>query len=247
MGASDERIVGSGMIAGSFKQCVNALPRDFKILAFGVSNSGKIHEIEYSRERDRIEQELSGLNTSEKVIYFSSLLVGANLDVDYYKHKKNMERFIADRSTQSYIFRLPQVVGQSGSAHTLVTYFVNKFLQNEAVIIQRNAKRFLLDVDDLVKVVVDTIKSSSISKEHNQSVYAVLPCESIDVIEIVFLIQDILGIKVPIEFTDEAMQYNERELTKNIKKISVGNAGYNENVLRTKVPLIASRLEASLA
>lgn len=246
MGASNERIVGSGMIAGSFRRCVNALPRDIKILAFGVSNSGKIHEDEYSRERDRLGQELSRLNNSEKVIYFSSLLVGANLDVDYYKHKKTMECFIVDRSMQSHIFRLPQVVGQAGATHTLVSYFVNRVLQNKAVIVERNAKRFLLDVDDLTEVVVKTLQSQAISKVDQHSMYAVLPCESIDVIDIVTLIQDILGIKVSIEFTDEAVQYDAFELTKSVEKISVGNAGYNEKVLRTKVPLIASRLEASL-
>jgi len=142
-------VKGSGLVATAFMKLFGG-DENIIIFASGVSNSNEIKQLAFDRERILLESVISSLE-HEKLIYFSTCSIN---DPDlsktpYILHKLAMEKLV--QKCNSYnIFRVPQLVGKSANPHTLTNYLYTKIINGEELTIWKKAKRYLIDVEDVV-------------------------------------------------------------------------------------------------
>lgn len=144
-------IIGSGLLARAFSQFRDR--GDVCIYASGVSNSSCVDEYEFNREREMIQDTLSSLPDDTVFIYFStcSIYDPTMQKKAYVKHKLEMEKIVS--SIINYvIFRLPQVAGKTPNPHTLLNYLYARIVRGERIYVWENARRNIIDVDDVVSL-----------------------------------------------------------------------------------------------
>ena len=162
-------IIGDGLIAKSFKKKYKN-DENVIIFASGVSNSQENNKSNFERERKLLVNFLKK-NSQIKFIYFSTILIDYKNN-PYYNHKKQMEDLVKQYSKNYIIFRVPQLIGDSGNSNNLVNYLVNKIKNKESLEIYTNLKRAVIDVEDLVgfvnyckdKTSCETINMGSIER-----------------------------------------------------------------------------------
>jgi nucleoside-diphosphate-sugar epimerase len=146
-------IVGNGMIASEVKRSWPT-SSGFVIFASGVSDSSCIDAREFDREKALLSREINQLSESQALVYFSSCSIydpSLSEKSPYVRHKQDMESMV--KTCVSYqIFRLPQVIGYNKAGKTLVSYFHELIVTGQEMSIQRNARRNLIDVVDVVKL-----------------------------------------------------------------------------------------------
>lgn len=140
------KIIGNGLIAKSFK---NIDLGDITIFASGVSDSKENDENEYNREFELLNKTI---NESNKIIYFSTLSMFSKTKSDYVKHKLNIEKIIKHSGIGYIILRLPNVIGDTKNIKQLLPFLNHKIKNEEEIVVNREIKRDLLDVDDLPKI-----------------------------------------------------------------------------------------------
>jgi nucleoside-diphosphate-sugar epimerase len=64
-----------------------------------------------------------------------------------------MENLIKENSDNYLIFKLPQVIGESGNKTNLINYLINSITNEDEIVIYENISRSLIDVDDVVSIV----------------------------------------------------------------------------------------------
>ena len=149
-------IIGEGLIAKSFEDA--RFDSEVVIFASGVSRSNETRPSEFRRERLLLNKSLAASQGSS-FVYFSSTNVTLGRDSEYTNHKRNMEDLVRSCGGRFYIFQLPQVVGIVNN-NTLISYLARTLFAQRALHIQVNAKRNLIGVGDLVRVVTEIINSS---------------------------------------------------------------------------------------
>ena len=122
-------IIGNGLLAKTFISYENN--KDIVIFASGVSNSNCTDSNEYKRETDLLNYIIDE-NQKKTIVYFSSCDIANNMmnNKTYYKHKLTMENILQKSAISYHIFRLPQVVGQSSNAKTLINFLYTE-IENE--------------------------------------------------------------------------------------------------------------------
>lgn len=158
------------------------------VFAAGVSNSGEIDRLEYTREHNDLQRFIE-INSDKKVIYFSSYIAKDSTS-RYAQHKRQMESVIERTANDFLVLRLPQVVGKTTNS-TLINYFVNAAKTGKKITIQRNAYRSVVDVTD-----VGRILSLFIGKNITREVIAVGPLKPLWILDIVENIESILQLKI---------------------------------------------------
>lgn len=180
-------IVGDGMIASAVKK----IDRD-DVLFFcsGVSNSNELSEESYLKEKNLLKQYL---NTQKCLIYFGSYFVCFEhyLSLRYYRHKMEMENLIKQNSSLYKIFRLPQVVGNSNNKYTLTNFLFNAIIQRKMLYLHKNARRKLVDIDDIVSIICYINDNDIFCNE----TINLVPTNSYSIFEIVSAFEEILNIK----------------------------------------------------
>ena len=193
-------IIGGGMIANALQSI------DEDTLLFfcsGVSNSGEENDEAFKREETIL---MSFTGTHRKLIYFSSYFVNfQNYSLNkYYQHKIHMEQLIRKSFNEYTIYRLPQVVGRSNNPNTLTNFIANKIIEQETLTLYSGARRNLIDIDDVVKVLNYANHNSLFI---NQSINLITPINyTID--EIVDTFTSVMDVKV----LKEVIPSNEQEL-----------------------------------
>ena len=167
-------IIGNGLMANAMRSIDND-----SVLFFcsGVSDSTKSDKNDFNKEIELYKS----VPKNRKIIYFSTISVCDQNDKrPYVNHKREMEALI--KENDHLIFRLTQVVGASGNKNNIINYFVDRIRKKEKIIIQENAKRSIVDIEDVKKIVSENIslKNESI----NFAGYEVLYVK--DLIEIIF-------------------------------------------------------------
>ncbi|MFM2010699.1 MAG: hypothetical protein RLZZ479_1090, partial [Bacteroidota bacterium] len=175
-------IVGNGLIANSFRK--SKMVSDVVVFASGVSNSKELRESEYLRELDLIFEYLG-----RKIIYFStcSIYDPTLQDSMYVQHKLRVERMLTDHG--SLVVRLPQVVGHGGNGLTLANYLYDCIKNKHRFVLQVDAVRNLIDIEDVVNF-VSTPALSNISG----CVINLANPFSISVVDLVAIIENAVGI-----------------------------------------------------
>lgn len=157
-------ITGNGLIAGSLA------PIDRESCVFfcsGVSNSSEKLPAAFQRETDL----LLNQDRTKKLIYFSTVSIFNPVKVNdpYIIHKKEIEKKIAEFFSDFLILRLPNLVGQGGNKTNLFPYFHQAILNNQNVVIRKNAKRHLLAANHL-SAITNKLLSADLNGTLNVSI-----------------------------------------------------------------------------
>jgi nucleoside-diphosphate-sugar epimerase len=150
-------IIGTGLIANSLKS-IDA--KEILYFASGVSNSLETKKTEFEREFNLLSNTLQN-NKEKKFIYFSTLSVQdqSKQDSHYVLHKLDMENYIKSNSDNYLILRIGNIVGKGGNPNTLFNFLKTKIKENHKFVLHRNARRLLLDIDDISSFLDSTCKS----------------------------------------------------------------------------------------
>ena len=229
-------IYGVGLIANSFRkfsQIDNAV-----IFASGVSNSQETNFSHFERELLLLKSAVTD-NPDKTFVYFSTTSIYSSLVSPYIAHKLNIEKLISSISKRYLILRLPQVVGNVKNT-TLVSYFVSNILMAKDIELQQNAMRFLIDAEDVVRV-VDIILLSL----NKNLVIDLIPKTPVSVFEIVNQIGLILNMQPKIRLLDHGECYSCTSSA--IEKIlaptdNIFGELYWKSVLEKYVPMINNNI-----
>jgi nucleoside-diphosphate-sugar epimerase len=155
-------IIGSGLLANAFSRDY-LHHEDVCIYAAGVSNSNCIDIREFARERERLENALRQTTYSDVFVYFSTCSVFDHelLNTPYVQHKLKMEAMVRSHS-RNLILRLPQVAGKIANPHTLLNFIYARILHGESFNLWCNAKRNVIDIDDIVSIANQLIANKSL-------------------------------------------------------------------------------------
>jgi nucleoside-diphosphate-sugar epimerase len=181
-------IIGRGLVASAFVPYFENDP-EITVFASGVSRSNETRKEEFLREEELLR---ACLKTSPRLLYFGScsVLDPEMINTPYVHHKLQMETLV-ESSPQAVIFRLPQVVGASPNPTILTNFIYNKIRTGEHFNVWRNARRNLLDVEDIATIVSCLVRTG----EADRGIYNVACPFSVSVTEIVETFELVLGRK----------------------------------------------------
>ncbi len=144
-------IIGNGMMAKAMQKIDND-----KLLIFvsGVSNSMETNKKSYQREYNLLQNTLVKY-PNKKLIYFStsSIYDSSKKEDVYIRFKLEIEKFIRENVANYLIFRAGNVVGKSNNPNTLINFLQNAIANEIKFPLFTNAKRMLIDIDDVVKFI----------------------------------------------------------------------------------------------
>lgn len=221
-------IIGDGLLGNGFRM-VNDFD-GFVIFTSGVSNSKEIRIKEFQREENLILKTISE-NSNLKFIYFSSILAG-EIDNPYYNHNVKMEELIKTNSKNYIIFKLPQIIGKLGNENNLINYLKFNIKKYNDIIIPKNVRRSIIDIDDIVKI-VDYCKDKI-----NNEIVNISHIEKIEIVNLVYIMAEILThSKVFIKInepkvSDEWVTKNGKIINNSIKSLKIDKKGYIVRVLK---------------
>lgn len=155
-------VIGSGLIAQAFS-LLFARSEDVCIYAAGVSNSNCTDTNEFLRERQHLTAALECAEDLRSFVYFGtcSAVDSEARYTPYVQHKLAMEELVS-QCPRHLIFRLPQVAGRTPNPHTLLNFLYARISRSEAFHLWRNAKRNIIDVDDVVAIANQLIRDDSV-------------------------------------------------------------------------------------
>ena len=159
-------IIGNGLIANAIRVCDK---EDLVLFASGVSNSVNPSIADFEKEKALI---LKNITTDKLFVYFSTVSIHDNSinQKPYIVHKLAMEKLVMETAKAYLIFRLPNIAGNVGNPNTLFPYFKKQILHRQTVLIERYAKRYLLNKDQLVLMLSQLLQY----KVKNQIVHGIV-------------------------------------------------------------------------
>jgi nucleoside-diphosphate-sugar epimerase len=142
-------IIGNGLLANTFRPFYEHDP-DVLVFASGVSNSRETRLEAFAREKSLLQD---ACQLGKELVYFSTCSVHDPelAHSPYVRHKLEMEAIVTALPHFS-VLRLPQVVGHTPNPHTLTNFLHQKIKSGEKFHIWRNARRNLIDVDDVANI-----------------------------------------------------------------------------------------------
>ena len=147
-------IIGNGFIGKSLNKIKKDLIRtNYIIYAAGISHSKTKSKRNLNKELNSFKI-FSKNNFSKKVIYISTADVTNNISNKslYVKNKIKIEKLVKKKFKNYIILRLPQIIGKSKNKNTLVNYFYFNIKNNKPLVLIKNFKRNVLDIDDILKL-----------------------------------------------------------------------------------------------
>jgi nucleoside-diphosphate-sugar epimerase len=144
-------VIGNGMLAKAFYSYIET--EGVIIYASGVSNSSENSDESFQREISLLENCIKQ-NPNSLIVYFSTCSVSDESlkETKYVQHKKNIEKYIKEKAKKFIVFRLPIVIGNTINNFTLFNFLKDRLSSNEEIFIQKNAFRYLVDIDDVSNV-----------------------------------------------------------------------------------------------
>lgn len=153
-------IIGSGLVASAFSSAYADDP-GICIYAAGVSNSACRDSGEFEREKSRLQAALVRHGDVKSFVYFGtcSIYEAQRKPSAYVSHKLSMEELVKSHPN-GRIFRLPQLAGHSANPHTLLNYLFARISRSEKFDLWVGATRNVIDVQDVVRVVIEVMADS---------------------------------------------------------------------------------------
>ena len=158
-------IIGSGLLARAFSpQFANSVTNC--VYAAGVSNSGCSDQREFDREHDRLVQAMAQYKSADLFLYFGTCSANSPLESTspYVRHKIKMEKIVAEHP-QYLILRFPQTAGRTENPHTLLNFIYSRIARSERFQVWKNARRNIIDVDDIVRITVGLALEEGVRRE----------------------------------------------------------------------------------
>jgi nucleoside-diphosphate-sugar epimerase len=223
-------VIGNGMLAKAFYSYIKT--ESVLIYASGVSNSSENSDESFQREISLLENCIKQ-NPNSLIVYFSTCSISDESlkETKYVQHKKNIEKYIKEKAKKFIVFRLPIVIGNTKNNFTLFNFLKDRLSSNEEIFIQKNAFRYLVDIEDISNVLSEVIDSG----EFLNSIIDVSFDKSISVLEMTNVMKKELQSKSSIHIIDGGGSYhiNDLQLHNFIssKKINFLKQ-YNEEVLK---------------
>ena len=193
-------IIGRGLVASAFRPYFGEDP-EITVFASGVSNSRETRVEEFLREEMLLRV---SLETAERILYFGScsVLDPDMSDTPYVRHKLKMEALVQS-ARRPAIFRLPQVVGASSNPNLLTNFLFSKIRTGEHFNVWRNARRNLIDVDDIAAIVAHLVRHD----RPGRGGYNIACPFSVSVIDVVETFELVLARKADYSVVDEGGDY----------------------------------------
>ena len=196
-------VVGNGLVANRFKEMYST-NNNFIIFASGVSNSKCTNTEDFNREIELLKKTIE-INSSKIIIYFSTCSIYDKEEESsmYVLHKKEIEKYIINNCRSWYIFRVPNVLGNTTNPNTFFNFFYNAIKIGTIFTLWQNASRNLIDIDD-VFVTVDYIIKNKLFQ--NTIINLANPINT-SVLEIVKTIENLLKKKGNYMLIDKGNSY----------------------------------------
>ncbi|WP_294303756.1 hypothetical protein [uncultured Chryseobacterium sp.] len=142
-------IIGNGLIANALKGIDT---EGHLFFASGVSNSLETRSTEFEREFSLLKESIEK-HPDGRLVYFSTLSINdqSKQDSRYVLHKLQLEEFIRNNASSHLILRIGNIVGKGGNPNTLFNFLKIQISEGNIFKIHRQARRLLLDVDDVSK------------------------------------------------------------------------------------------------
>lgn len=155
-------IIGNGTIANSF---TNLDHSDLCVFASGVSNSLETNLSQFDKEFNLLKNILQQYPFL-KLIYFSTTSIDTKINkTPYIHHKIKIENYIEKNVKDYLILRLPNIVGKPKNNTQLINYLYTSLINGISIKIDPNCKRYLIDVEDIFKIVQFLILNHSYVKK----------------------------------------------------------------------------------
>jgi dTDP-4-dehydrorhamnose reductase len=207
-------VIGNGLIAKQFQHFRN----NNKILIFasGVSNSNETSRLEFEREFKLLQNTIRDYK-SLKIIYFStaSIYDRSSINRPYVQHKIKMEQLISEKANSFLIFRVSNLVGKSKNKTTIINFFMNSINNGYSITVWKNAERNIIDISDAYQLILGDING-----EKKNKIINIAHRNSVNVYEIVKLIEEFLNKNAKVRLVDKGNKINidvsekEKELIK---------------------------------
>lgn len=192
-------IVGNGLIAKAFKDF--NFSKNCVIFASGVSNSSDENNLNFRREFDLLKDTINKFK-NKHFVYFSTCSLNSEDNSKYKVHKKNLENYIFNNCVSYNIFRLPQVVGVVDN-NTLISHFIRNLKYGNEILVQSNATRHLLDVEDIPR-----IANIIIEKGFSNKIIDIAPLYHADIFSIVKFISKELHLEYNVKVESSGSKQN---------------------------------------
>ena len=196
-------IFGSGLLARAFgPQFANSATSC--VYAAGVSNSNCSDQREFDREQDRLMVAMGQHRLAELFLYFGTCSANGLLasTSPYVQHKIKMEK-IVEEHPRYLILRLPQTAGKTENPHTLLNYIFARIIRSERFRVWKNARRNIIDVDDVVRIAIGLALEEGVRRE-SINVAKFLDSAMVDIVE---LMAKVVGKKAIYDCLDRGDAY----------------------------------------
>lgn len=194
-------IIGNGLIANAFR---DADREDVVFFASGVSNSLETKAENFLREENLVKETIQKF-TDKLFVYFStcSIYDSSKNESPYVNHKLNMEHLIATNCPHYIIARVSNAVGNGGNPNLLMNYIHRSIQNGDKITIHKNAKRNLIDVEDLKNILIHIIE-----KEERNKIYNLAYLDNFSITDIVSTFERVLGKEAIKETLDMGESYS---------------------------------------
>lgn len=194
-------IIGNGLIANAFR---DADREDVVFFASGVSNSLETKAENFLREENLVKETIQKF-TDKLFVYFStcSIYDSSKNESPYVNHKLNMEHLIATNCPHYIIARVSNAVGNGGNPNLLMNYIHRSIQNGDKITIHKNAKRNLIDVEDLKNILIHIIE-----KEERNKIYNLAYLDNFSITDIVSTFERVLGKEAIKEILDMGESYS---------------------------------------
>ena len=193
-------IIGNGLIANAFR---DADREDVVFFASGVSNSLETKAENFLREENLVKETIQKF-TDKLFVYFStcSIYDSSKNESPYVNHKLKMEHLIATNCPHYIIARVSNAVGNGGNPNLLMNYIHRSIQNGDKITIHKNAKRNLIDVEDLKNILIHIIE-----KEERNKIYNLAYLDNFSITDIVSTFERVLGKEAIKETLDMGESY----------------------------------------
>jgi nucleoside-diphosphate-sugar epimerase len=142
--------------------------------------------------------------SAELFLYFGTCSANGLLasTSPYVQHKIKMEK-IVEEHPRYLILRLPQTAGKTENPHTLLNYIFARIIRSERFQVWKNARRNIIDVDDVVRIAIGLALEEGVRRE-SINVANFLDSAMVDIVE---LMAKVVGKKAIYDCLDRGDAY----------------------------------------
>ena len=193
-------VIGNGLIAKAFHDFET---EEVVIFASGVSNSLETNMESFLREEYLVENTIRS-HQNILFVYFStcSIYDSSKNSSQYINHKLFIENLIKEKAEKFLILRVSNAIGNGGNPTLLLNYLFNSVIHKKEIIIHMNAKRNLIDVEDLRNITQEVINKKVFNTTINLAYL-----HNYSIIEIISAIEKFTKIPLKLKFQNSGQEY----------------------------------------